>query len=68
MSYNYQTVNMARGCRYNVHILNKILRLINITHIIEFGFKYRTNITIVKFLNTILTDVLIQKRIRQADE
>ena len=67
MSYNYQTVNMARGCRYNVHIFNKLLRLI-ITHIIEFGFKYRTNITIVKFLNTILTDVLIQKLIRQADE
>ena len=64
MSYNYQTVNMARGCRYNVHILNKIY----ITHIIEFGFKYRTNITIVKFLNTILTDILIQKLIRQADE
>ena len=67
MSYNYQTVNMARGCRHNVHIFNKLLRLI-ITHIIEFGFKYRTNITIVKFLNTILTDFLIQKLIRQADE
>ena len=67
MSYNYQTVTMARGCRYNVHIFNKLLRLI-ITHIIEFGFKYRANITIVKFFNTILTDVLIQKLIRQADE
>ena len=67
MSYNYKTVNMARGCRYHVHIFNKLLRLI-ITHIIEFGFKNRTNIAIVKFLNTILTDVLIQKLICQADE
>ena len=53
--------------RYRVCIFNKILRPI-ITHIIKFSLKNMTNITIVKSLNTILTDNLIQKVIRQADE